>query len=41
MIIGINPIRVQTMAINERTKDVSKMMNVRINATIENPIPTP
>jgi hypothetical protein len=29
------------MAINENTKELSKTMNVRIKAAIENPIPTP
>jgi hypothetical protein len=41
MIMGINPISVHTIAINERTKEVSKTMNVIKKATIENPIPTP
>jgi len=41
MIIGINPIRVHTIAINEKTKELSKMINVKRKETIENPIPTP
>tara|TARA_B110000037_G_scaffold217179_1_gene277654 strand:+ start:9677 stop:9802 length:126 start_codon:yes stop_codon:yes gene_type:complete len=41
MIMGINPISVHTMAINESTKEVSRIMNVIRKATTENPIPTP
>jgi hypothetical protein len=41
MIMGINPISVHTMAINESTKELSKIMNVIIKAATAKAIPTP
>jgi len=39
--MGINPISVQTMAINEKTKERSKTINVKMKTATANPIPTP
>jgi|TARA_B110000444_G_C18435767_1_gene408970 hypothetical protein len=41
MITGISPMSVATIAINERIREVSKMINVIMKAATEKATPTP